>query len=101
MISPLTFDEKFDFLTQCFQIINNAIELFTEINHEEGELQCKKIRGSFNIYKDQLYKESNNILRSDYSSLLEDDNSILLGKVSLYFVEVILSDETEKKSSDK
>ena len=101
MATPLCFDERFDFIGQCLKMIDNAIELFSEINCKEGEVQCKKIRGLLNDYKDQICQNPKAIKSNEYSTLLFDDNSILLGKDNFYFVEVVLSDEAEEQLNDK
>ena len=76
-------EQKDKFIQELFWLIKNSYELFNKINWDNGASQCKMIESSLNErIKIRTENDKNGIIEPDtpiYSSMMHEDNSILLG----------------------
>ena len=70
--------EKAEFLSQCNSVVDNAIELFEELKFEEGKNQCLNLKKSFSGIKNTEINPEKNL---EYKSMLQEDNSVMLGNI--------------------
>ena len=89
LTTDLSNEWKDEFIKQCFSLNQNAYELFNEINWNEAASQWAMIETSLKEKLEGKQDTSDKSSETDsikYSSMMHEDNSILLSNYYIYFL---------------